>query len=192
MSEIRPYWKENAGAVRLYYTLPSEQVLSQEFCDTVLKSKLNVSDYDLIQTALSAATDDSERTTNRAYINRNVTAEYDYIYERVNITVAPVNSVSSVVAIDPVTAEETTLTTADYTVFGEQVKHLLVDGYAGYGLRVVFNAGYADNAGELPAWIRDAVMSRLMYKYAMQPMDMAMYERRFNDAESRHKFYVSP
>ncbi len=192
MSEIRPYWKPNAEGGRLSYTLPSEPVLTQEYADVFLKSKLNVSDYPLIEDYIYSATEDSERTTNRFYISRNATATYDYIYEKVNIPVAPVNSVSSVVAIDPITASSYTLTTADYTVVGGDEKYLIVEGYAGYRLEVGFNAGYATDAANLPAWIRDAVSSRLAYKYAVQPMEMAMYERRFNDAESRHKFYVAP
>jgi hypothetical protein len=189
---MRPYWNPNAEGVRLFYTLPSEPVLSQEYADVFLKSKLNVSDYPIIQDAIEASTDDSERTTSRAYINRNVTAVYDYFYDKVNLTIAPVNSVSSVTVIDPITASATVLTTADYTVVGGEEKYLLINGYAGYRAQIVFNAGYADESAELPAWIRDAVSSRLRYKYAQQPMEMAMHERRFNDAEARHKFYMLP
>lgn len=166
--------------------------LTQEYADTVLKSKLNVSDYLLIQDAIAAATEDSERSTSRCYIKRTVTAEYDYIYEKVNLTLAPVVSVTSVTVIDPVTGDETVLTTDDYTVIGGEEPYLIIGGYAGYRLRVVYVAGYADYADQLPAWIRDCVASRMMYKYAMQPMEMAMYERRFNDAETRHRYYATP
>jgi hypothetical protein len=184
---IRPNYTYLPTNPSINWNTPTTPIFTGDYVDNVLKADLNISDDAYIADIIQTAIIDSEKMTMRAYINRNVTVSWESVYQYATLPVAGYNSIVSVHKIDVTSGEATEITGYSIITLGDYVT-IRLDVPICSALRVVYNAGYGENASSIPAWVRYAVSSRCYYSYTQKPFEMPMYERRFIDTELKNTF----
>lgn len=186
---IRPKYTNLPSAPHITFNTPSTEAVTDAFVDNVLKADLNVSDDAYIDDLINLCTEESEKFTMRAYINRDITVVWSNICQEVTLPVAGYNSITSASRIDKVTGVETAFTSDDYVVIpkGDYVNVRFKSSW-GDIIKIVYNAGYGASYTSCPAWVRDAVANRVKMKYARDINDLMMARTRYESTELNHQF----
>lgn len=193
---IRPQYTTLPTAPHIDFNTPSTLVVNKAYVQNVMKSDLNVSDddtqdtvYSYLEDLIKTATQDSEKATMRAYINRDITVNWKYVYKELTLPVAGYNSITSITATDPHTGVTEAITSDYYTVIenGEYV-NVIFNYIQNRSIKIVYNAGYGADDTSVPTWVRDVVSRRVKYLYSDRPEDMVMSERRYTMVEMQNVF----
>jgi len=113
----------------------------------------------LVAMLVSAVRQEAERITRRLLVRREAEAEWDQVYERVDLPRPPIASVSSVESYDSDTDQWDTVDAADYDRRGREL--VLEGGNEGRPLRVTYTCGYQD----LPQPLRLQLLRDIRYAY---------------------------
>jgi hypothetical protein len=113
----------------------------------------------LVAMLVSAVRQEAERITRRLLVRREAEAEWDEVYERVDLPRPPIASVSSVESYDSDTDQWDAVDAADYDRRGREL--VLEDGNEGRPLRVTYTCGYQD----LPQPLRLQLLRDIRYAY---------------------------
>lgn len=162
--------------------------VEQDYVENRLKSDLNVSDTDLITDLIKSATNASEKSTSRAYINRDIEVFYHRVAERFTLPVAGFNSMVSVSLIDEKTGVVTALTSDDYDLItlGDYVT-VRLKSKTFVSVKCVYNAGYGASYSDMPSWVREAITARVGWSYA-KPQMMGVNRIKFRQVELDNRF----
>ena len=118
---------------------------------------INTDKYDdQIRLIIPSALVDIEKYTGRTIISRTVTAYWKQFNTGADLPYPDINSITSVTSIDD-DGTETALTSADYTVLGNNEKFIQIDG-SDNQIKIVYEAGYGKTLSSLPASLRMAVI----------------------------------
>jgi len=187
--EIRYHPNNINQIISADYDLPSTQVVTVDDVKNYLKSRLNTTDDEMIAQQIDTATNNSEKETGRAYITRQIEMFVKNAQNTIMLPYSPIGDVTSIEYYDE-DGTLTALTTDDYTVFGNNRKYIKLYSRYPYGVVIIYSAGYGQYATSVPAWVKEAVMSRVAHLYAPNWAEKNMLRLQYREAESPNVIFA--
>lgn len=128
--------------------------------------KVEHSDDDgLLSNLISAARVDAENFLSRSLITQGWRMSFDsYIPYELLLAMTPVQSISSVKAIDK-QGTEATISAATYHLGADNRKVIFDIAVCSYKIEIDYVAGYGDAAADVPSPIRQGILNHIAYMY---------------------------
>lgn len=151
----RTYDNEPQGGEWKVTTEPTVEAAMLAETKTFLSVNNDVHD-DLITGFILSATKDIESYCGVSIAEQTITAYWRNVVDYVILPQQPILTISSVKSIEP-DGTETTLTSSDYYIYGQDEKILSFQSSVLNQLQVIYTAGYSDAYSTLPQNMKDAV-----------------------------------